>query len=357
MKAARWHARNDIRLDNVPEPSPSANDIVIEIEWCGICGTDLGEYIYGPLQIPVDRPHPLSGVMAPLIMGHEFAGKVVEVGQNVSHLKIGDRVGVGTILSCGKCYWCKRNQNVLCPQMGVLGLHAHGGLAEYCVAPADICLRLPQNLLPESAPVAETLAVVVRAARKGRMVMGETVAIIGAGAVGLLAVQLMRVAGAEAIYVVEPSPMRRQKALALGATAAFNPAEGDVRDELLTRTGGKGADLTLECAGHHQTVLAAIEVTRSGGRIVIIGVPKKETKFNFMELVLTEKEVMGSKSHVFDEDYYTAVRLLGDGRILADPIITHRISLDNIVDEGFNRLAQGNLDDVLKIIVSPAGLK
>jgi (R,R)-butanediol dehydrogenase / meso-butanediol dehydrogenase / diacetyl reductase len=355
MQAALWYARHDIRVEDMLEPKPGPNDVLLKVDWCGICGTDMGEYLYGPLLIPIDQPHPLTGMKAPIVMGHEFGGEVIEVGRNVTHLKIGDKVGVDTIISCGVCYWCKRHEYVLCPSLGALGFHAHGGLAEYCVAPAYMCLPLPAGLPLEEAPLVETLSVVVRALRKGRLKVGESVAIIGAGAVGLMAVQLARASGAGAIYVVEMAEIRKQQALALGAEAVFDPTRVDVRAEILSRTRGVGVDLALECAGHHEAVILTIEVARRGGRAVLIGIPKKESHYNFTNVVMTEKEIIGSLSHIYDEDYAAAIRLMGDGRIKAGPVISHRIALADIVKNGFERLATSQAD-VLKIIVSPSGI-
>jgi (R,R)-butanediol dehydrogenase / meso-butanediol dehydrogenase / diacetyl reductase len=350
VKAALWHGRRDLRVEEVPDPTPGAHDVVVEIDWCGICGTDLGEYLYGPQLIPVGEPHPLTGTAAPLIMGHEFAGTVVALGREVRGLRLGMRVGVDTIIFCGHCYWCSRHQHVLCPQLAALGLHAHGGLARFCVAPAYMCLPLPESLSFEAAPLAETLSVVVRALRRGRFQPGETAVIVGAGPVGLMGVQMARVAGASAVYVVEPSAYRRAAALALGADAALDP--GDAVGELHELTRGLGADLALECAGGSATVPLAIRLARRGGRAVLIGLPKAESSFNFFELVFQEKEVVGSLSHIYDEDYHAAIRLLGDGRVRAEPLISHRIGLSEIVAGGFERLA-GGAEDVLKIIVAP----
>ena len=354
MKAALWYGRHDIRLEDVPEPRPGPEDVVIRIDWCGICGTDLGEYQHGPLFIPVHEPHPLTGIKAPIILGHEFAGEIVEIGRNVRERKIGEEVGCDTILFCGHCFWCTRHQYPLCSSLGALGLHGHGGLAEYCVAPAYMCLRLTGQLTPEIAPLAETLSVVVRALRRGRMQIGETVVIIGAGAVGLLAVQLARTTGARAVYVVEPSQHRRQIAAQLGADVVLDPATMNVFEAITELTGGIGADLALECAGHHTTIAMAIDLVRRGGRAVLVGIPHQETHYNFAKLVMAEKELIGSLSHVYDEDYSTAIRLLGDGRVQADSIISHRIALTDIITDGFERLGGGH-EDVIKIIVSPFG--
>lgn len=354
MKAALWYGRKDVRVETVPDPTPSVDDVVVRVDWCGICGTDVSEYLYGPIWIPAGEPHTITGAKAPVIMGHEFSGEIMATGANVSNLSVGDRVGVDTILFCGSCYWCLRHEHTLCPDIGVLGLHGDGGLAEYCVAPAYMCLPIRDGLTPESAPLAETLSVVVRAFRKGHMTVGASVAIIGAGPVGLMAVQMARVAGARAIYVVELSEIRRKKALELGADAAFDPDQVDVLEEILALTRGIGVDLALECAGGQDTVKMAVALARRGGRAALVAFPKKSTPFDFNDVVSTEKEIVGCMSHVYDEDYASAIRLMSDGRIEAESVISHRIPLSDVVSGGFERLAKEQAE-VLKIIVSPSG--
>src|SRR5260370_22793964 len=170
MKAAVWHARNDIRIDEVPEPTaPGSGEVVIQVDACGICGTDLEEYRAGPLLIPVGEPNPLTGRKAPIVLGHEFAGEVVEVGPGVTTFHAGDRVAPDVLIYCGSCFWCRRHQVSLCDKVAALGLSGDGGLAEYCKAPVSMCLKLPNGMSYEHAALAEPLSVAIRAVRKGRI--------------------------------------------------------------------------------------------------------------------------------------------------------------------------------------------
>src|SRR5947209_2424849 len=185
MQAALWYARDDVRVEDVPEPSaPGPGNVIIKVDACGICGTDLEEYRAGPLLIPVGEPNPLTGRKAPIILGHEFAGEVVEVGRGVTAFRVGDRVAPDVLIYCGTCFWCRRHQVSLCDKLAALGLMADGGLARYCAMPAATCIRLPNGLSSEHAALAEPLAVAVRAVRKGRLALGETVAVFGGGAIG-----------------------------------------------------------------------------------------------------------------------------------------------------------------------------
>ncbi len=353
MKAAVWHARNDIRVEDVPDPGePGPGEVVIRVGACGICGTDLEEYRDGPLFIPVDEPNPLTGGMAPLILGHEFAGEVVAVGKEITEFKIGDRIAPDVLIYCGECFWCRRHQVNLCDKMAALGLMADGGLAEYCKMPGTMCILLPNGLAYDHAALAEPLAVAVRAVRRGRMTPGDKVVIFGGGTIGQLALQSARVAGAGEVFLVEPLSSRRELARSFGASATIDPAREEVVSALLRLTHGVGPDLVIEASGNAGAVATAIQTARKGGRIVLVGLPVRETPFNFFDLVSSEKEVIGSLSHIYDEDYATAIRWLGDGRIHVESLISARIPLSNLIAEGLHRLEQ-RAHETLKVIVEP----
>lgn len=354
MRAAVWHARDDVRVEEMPEPgAPGPGEVILRIGACGICGTDLEEYRAGPLFIAAERPHPLTGRMAPIILGHEFAGEVVEVGRGVAGLRAGDRAAPDVMIGCGVCYFCQRHQITQCEAFACLGLSGDGGLAEYCRVPAVNCVRLPDGLPDDHAALAEPLSVSVRAIRKGRLALGETVAVLGGGTIGLFCLQAARNAGASAVYVVEPHARRRELARRLGATAALDPRAVDVAEALreFTRV---GPDLMIEASGAVVAAPHAIAAARTGGRIVLVGLPVAATTFNFMAIVATEKEVIGSLAHIYDEDYATAIRLLGEGRVQAEPLISDRIPLDDLLERGLHRLERAAAE-TLKVIVRPNG--
>ena len=333
--------------------APGPGEVILKIGACGICGTDLEEYRAGPLFIAADEPNPLTGRMAPIILGHEFAGEVVEVGRGVTALRAGDRVAPEVIIACGHCYFCQRHQLTLCDSMAALGLAGDGGLAEYCRVPAANCVRLPDGMSYDHGALAEPLSVAVRAMRKGRLGIGETVAIFGGGTIGLLALQAARTAGAAAVYVVEPHAGRRDLARRLGAAGAIDPRATDATAALRELT-GVGPDLVVQASGAPEANPAAVDAARKGGRIVIVGLPLGPSTFNFMAIVAAEKEVVGSLAHIYDEDYAAAVRLLGEGRVEVEPLISDRIPLDDVLDRGLHRLEQQPAE-TLKIIVRPNG--
>lgn len=355
MQAAFWYARNDIRIETVPAPTaPGPGEVIIKVGACGICGTDLEEYRAGPLFIPVNEPNPLTGSKAPLILGHEFAGEVMEVGKGVTNFKVGDHLAPDVLLYCGECFWCQRHQVTLCDKLASLGLMGDGGLAEYCKLPINMAIRVPNGLSDDHAAMAEPLSVAVRAVRRGRLAPGETVAVFGGGTIGLFCLQVARAAGAGEVFVVEPLANRRALAMQLGASAVIDPLAVDPVAQLRQWTRHVGPDLVLEASGGVKVIPVAIHAARKAGRIVLVGLPVAPSSINFFDVVATEKELIGSLSHVYDEDYAAAVRWLGDGRILAEPLISARIPLARLLTDGLDRLEQ-RASETLKVIVKPHG--
>jgi (R,R)-butanediol dehydrogenase/meso-butanediol dehydrogenase/diacetyl reductase len=343
MLAVRWHARGDVRVEEVPAPAPPApGDVQLQVRWCGICGTDLEEWLRGPVFIPAAAPHPVTGGRAPLVLGHEFAGVIAAAGDGVTGLLPGQRVAVDTIVSCGSCHWCQRAEVTRCPALGALGLHGDGGLAEICNAPARMCLPVPDTVADDEAALAEPLAVAVRALRRGGLRPGERVAVVGAGAVGLLALQAAAAFGADGVAVVEPLPERRALAMRLGADRTVPPDEA----------AGLEADVAVECAGSPGAVQTALQALRSGGRAVLLGIVTEAAPIAPMDLVRGEKSLIGSLSHVWDEDFRVALRLLGRGAVRAAPLITDRIPLSAAVSGGL-ALLRDEPGKHLKILVRP----
>jgi (R,R)-butanediol dehydrogenase/meso-butanediol dehydrogenase/diacetyl reductase len=339
----RWHARGDIRVEEVPSPPPPGPDEVqLRVSWCGICGTDLEEWLSGPLFIPAGAPHPVTGARAPLVLGHEFAGVVAAVGDRVTEPTAGRRVAVDSIVYCGTCHWCRRGEVTRCPALGALGLHGDGGLAAVCNAPARMCLPVPDTVGDDEAALAEPLAVAVRALRRGRLRPGERVAVVGAGAVGLMVVQAAAAFGAERVAVVEPLPERRALAMRLGADRTVRPGDAAALQ----------ADVAVECAGNPHAVETAVRALRSGGRAVLLGIGTGRVRVAPMDIVGSEKSIIGSLSHVWDEDFRIALRLLGRGTVQAAPLISDRIPLSAAVSGGLTLLRDEPAKH-LKILVRP----
>ena len=355
MKAAVWHKQRDIRVESFADPGPPAPDAVrVQVKWCGICGTDLEEYLYGPMFIPADKPNPLTGRTAPMVLGHEFVGVVTEVGAAVDGLQPGDHVAVDTLLHCGDCFYCKQHLVQLCEKLAIMGLSTDGGLAEFVNAPSYMCFKYPATLRDDHAALAEPASVAVRAVRRGRLSVGESVVIIGAGAIGLLTLQVAIAMGAQNVIVLEPAENRRRIAAQLGALAVVNPNTEDPIQAVRALNGGLGADVVFECAGNVRTMEMAPLLARKRGRIVLVGLHDEPVPMRLLPVVIGELEIIGSFSHVYDEDFGPAVELLSTGKINAEPLITARIALDDLVSHGLDELAASKSRH-LKILVSLSG--
>ena len=351
MKALRWHAQGDIRLDEVPEPIPGKGEVKIRVKYCGICGSDIHEYEAGPLLVPVPKPHPRTGKQAPVTLGHEFSGEVVEVGTGVSDIEVGERVAVRPTMPCYSCYWCQRGKYIQCTSLATIGYAWDGAFATYAVVPADTVYRLPDGLDYAAAALCEPLAVALHGCKRGGLETEDRVAVIGAGPIGLLTIQAAKAAGAGQVFVVEPLASRRETALSLGATEALDPGEVDVYKEISRLTDRLRVDIVFECAGPSVAMLAALRVCGRGGKIVEMGQMLESCSFPFQTLWFREQMIIASQGYV--DEFPQAVALLASGQVRAEPLITARIKLADIIERGFKELTGEEKLKHLKILVSP----
>ena len=335
MKALRWHAREDVRLDEIPNPAdPQDLEIQLEVLWCGICGTDVEEWKNGPYLV----------TNAPLVLGHEISGRVIKVGKNVTEFKIGDRVGVDGLSGCGTCEFCLANKVNLCSQLSAVGFMSNGGLAEFLNVSANVCVKIPDNAPDEAGALAETLSVSIRALKRARFKPNESVAIVGAGAVGLLAAQAARALGAKEVVIIEKLATRRDIAKELNFTNVIDPSEFNESTHL--------SNIVLECSGNKQAIELAIKALKPSGRAVLIGISSNNPELNTFDLIVKEKEILGTLSHIKDQDFKEALDLIATGQINLTPVISHRVSLSDALTKGLSALAD-QPNDHLKILVSP----
>ena len=335
MKTARWHGVKDIRVEDIPEPKPGKGEVKIKVAWAGICGSDLHEYLAGPIFVPVDEDHPLSHDKAPITMGHEYCGTVSELGEGVTDVAVGDRVAIEPIFACGTCPACLEGKYNLCDTLGFVGLSGgHGGFAAYSVVPARMVHKMPDQLSMEQGALVEPAAVALHAVRLSRIKAGDTAAVFGAGPIGLLVVESLRVAGASEIHVVEPSELRRRKALDLGATSAIDPTTQDAVAAIRAATGG--VHVAFEVTGEPQVLPNCIDATRHEGQVLVVSIWESEASFQPNSVVLKERQLQGTIAY---RNVYPAVMaLMTQGYFSADQMVTKRIPLDKIVAEGFEAL-------------------
>jgi (R,R)-butanediol dehydrogenase/meso-butanediol dehydrogenase/diacetyl reductase len=351
MKAAVWHGKKDIRVEEVPVPAaPGPDEVQIEVSYCGICGSDLHEYLAGPIFIPT-APHPLTGHSGKTILGHEFSGKVVAVGSNVKNIRVGDLVAPDACQHCGVCVTCREGRYNVCEKLAFTGLMADGAFAKYVNVPSNICFVMPPDTDLEAAALIEPIATGFKAVRLAGSIMGKTVVVLGAGTIGLGTLQCAKAAGAGKLIVIEMSARRKELAAKCGADVILDPRECDVVAEVKKMTGGSGADVSFECIGNVKTGPLAIDIIRNNGKAVIVGIFEGPSEFNFFSLSATDKVVIGTLAYTLD-DFMGVCALLANGSISAEPMITGKIELDDIVAKGFEELVN-NKDAHIKILVKP----
>lgn len=328
MRAVRLQGVGRIELAEIPDPTPGPGEILVRIEAAGICGTDRhlykGEFPCAP----------------PVTLGHEFAGEVIACGPGVS-LAVGTRVACDPNIACGACEQCLRGRTNLCQRNVAVGIHRDGGFADLCAFPAHRAVPVP-DLHPHHAAFAEPLACTLHGVDLGAPVPGEQVIVLGGGVIGLLAVQLARNAGAE-VTLVTRHPAKRELALQIGATRTA-ATEEEARALL-----PKGADLVLECAGVAETVELAPRLTRSGGRVVVLGVLPQGEKVRIEPFDLLFREIQLLHSFINPFTQTRAAAMLASGRVNVAPLISRIIPLSEAAATISNPAAAGEV----KVLVVP----
>jgi (R,R)-butanediol dehydrogenase/meso-butanediol dehydrogenase/diacetyl reductase len=349
VRALRFHAARDLRIDDVPEPSePGEGEVVVRVATCGICGTDLHEYVAGPIVTPVE-PHPLTGARNPQILGHEFAGDVVGVGRGVTRVSEGERVAIMPLAYCGTCAYCRRGLQHLCATMACVGLsHAWGGMAELATVADYQVVPLPDSVSYHQAALIEPTAVAAYGVERAGVAPGNRVLVTGAGPIGALAALCARAAGASAVYISEPNPARRQRAEALGVATVLDPTSVDVPAFLREESDGLGVDVSIECSGHPNGFAAAINSLRRRGTLAQTGLFVGEATVEPMLWALNDLTIVGTWCYwVYDFDRIAAQIAAGD--LPVERVVTSEVDLDGAPD-AFARLASGAADEI-KVLV------
>jgi (R,R)-butanediol dehydrogenase/meso-butanediol dehydrogenase/diacetyl reductase len=301
--------------------------------------------------IPIGEPHPESGRMAPLVIGHEYSGRIAELGADVQGLEVGQKVAVECVRLCYRCYWCKRGEYASCLNIVSIGQTDDGGMAEYFVTPAVNCIPIPDEMPEDVFALAEPLAVMVRGVRKGRVMAGDVVTVVGAGTIGLMGVAAARVAGASKIIVVAHGGKRAEVAKLMGATHLLNSYEEGWREEFLDITDGLGSEVVIDAGANLDAMRMAVDLTGRRGRCVFNSVVADDVPISALDMVLDEKEIIGTVAHSFDREFKWAVQYLVDGRVNVEPMITSRVYIADAVGEGFDKLLADRSQ--IKILITP----
>lgn len=356
MRAARFHDGGDVRIEDIESTPLGETDVRIEIEACGICGSDLHEYRVGPHFTPKET-HPKTEQCTPITMGHEFSGTVSGIGAEVSRIAVGDRVTVEPNIPCGGCLYCEDGKYHLCKNAVAVGFHTGaGGFAENAVVPEQQVHVLPDEVSLEEGALVEPLAVGLHAVRQSGFQPGDTVGVFGCGPIGLTVVRAAVAAGAKRIFVSEPNESRREVALELGADVGIDPMEEDAVDAIKAAT-DDGVDVALEFAGIGLAFNAAVQSTKRDGTITVGSISDNQITTNLNDIVTTERSVVGTNCYGFPPqsfrtEFDAIIQSLAAGDIDTDVFVTERIDLEDITEEGFEALLDSETDHV-KILVKP----
>jgi (R,R)-butanediol dehydrogenase/meso-butanediol dehydrogenase/diacetyl reductase len=296
MRALRWHARGDVRLDEVEEPVAGPGEALVEVALCGICGSDLAEYRDGPQMIRLSA-HPLSGQAPPLTLGHEFVGTVVDGGSPDGSIGAGARVTVDACLRCGECAACVRGDYHRCRYGGSIGLHADGAFAPLVKVPGETLVAVPEGVRDEQAALSEPFAVALHGLDRAGLRAGDPVLVLGFGPIGAASALVARALGAEP-HVVELADARRAAAERLGFRTL--DAGEDLPRRVRRELGGGGAEVVVESTGVAAVAPVAVECAARGGRISLVGLPKVPSALDLRRLTLFERSLVGSLGYRHD---------------------------------------------------------
>ncbi len=354
MKAVRFHAAKDIRVEDVPAPSQKLgpHDVLLKPLVTGICGTDLHEYIAGPIVTP-QSPHVYTGAKNPQILGHETSAIVLDKGSEVSHVKAGDRVSIQPLISPRDDYYGRRGLYHLSEKMGCVGLSwAWGGMAEQAVVNDYNVALVPKSVSDVQAAMIEPAAVAVYAADRGHVTSGSTVLISGLGPIGALTLLAVKAAGAAVIFVSEPNAYRRKLAKELVPSAmVLDPAETDVVQYIRDHTEeGVGVDTAIECVGMEKSLNTCAASVRRQGRVVQTGLHMKPASIDAMLWALKDITLEATWCYPV-QSWPRIIRMVEAGILPVEKICTAQIKADDVVKQGFDALLNKSVNH-MKILVS-----
>ncbi|HEY6297045.1 MAG TPA: alcohol dehydrogenase catalytic domain-containing protein [Streptosporangiaceae bacterium] len=346
MRAAVYRGREDVRIEEIAEPVPLSNELLLRVAAVGICGTDGHEYAHGPFQFAVPSRSPW-GPAGALVPGHEFAGVVVGMGGDVTGFGEGDLVASASGVACGECRWCRRGRTNLCLRYETVGLQRHGALAQFCVVPAASCAAVdPRSLTPDAAALGQPMAIAVHAVSRGAPAAGMEVLVIGAGGIGAFLVFALAQSGAR-VSVIETDAARRALALGLGAAVAVAP---DTFGASLRE--GRAPELVYEVTGNPAGLALALGSLGRGTRLVVVGLQGTPAELDLRMLSIREAELIGTNAVVAADDLPRALQLLGRRSGSWADVAPVALALEDLVDQGIRPLASGTPTRV-KTLVDP----
>jgi (R,R)-butanediol dehydrogenase/meso-butanediol dehydrogenase/diacetyl reductase len=350
MRAAVCHGPRDIRIEQVPRPRPAPGEVLVRVHANGICGTDASEFS-GPQMYPLHARHGLTGHEGPMIPGHEFAGRIAEIGDGVEGLREGEPIVTGSALWCGTCPQCRAGRTSICALYATVGLHRDGGLAEFVRVPAHIVFRAePFGLSDDAAVLTQPMAIAVHALRRGRPRAGEHVLVIGAGGIGAFLTFALARSGAR-VMAVDVSAERLAIARRLGATDTIHAGDAAA---LTTALGELGfvPTIVFEVTGTDAGLAAAIAAADAGGRVVSVGIAKHPMTIDARRVTTKELELIGTNALIGREDVPDAARLLALDPAAWQEVAPVAIPLERLVEDGILPMTEGRAAHI-KLLVDP----
>lgn len=341
MKVAVMTGIGKMGFEERPIPVPGDDEVLVKLEYVGICGSDLHYYESGAIGDYVVEP--------PFVLGHEPGGVVVEVGKDVKHLAVGDRVALEPGKTCGHCEFCREGKYNLCPDVVFFATPPIDGVfQEYVAHEAALCFKLPENVSTLEGALIEPLAVGFHAAIQGDAHLGQKAVVMGAGCIGLVSMMALKARGVSEVYVVDIMEKRLQKALELGADGVINGAKEDVADRIRELTGRKGCDLVIETAGTEITTRQAVQAAKKGSTIVLVGYSKTGEVTVPMSMAL-DKELTFKTIFRYRHIYPMAIEAVAQGKVNLKGIVTDIFSLDE-VEKAMN-YSVSNKADIVKAVI------
>lgn len=340
-RAAFMTGLKQMEIREIPVPEPKEKEVLVKLEYVGICGSDVHYYEHGKIGDFI--------VNGDFILGHECAGTVVAIGKDVKQLQVGDRVALEPGVTCGQCEFCKSGRYNLCPDVEFLATPPyHGCFENYIAFPENMAFKLPNSITTREGALVEPLSVGMHAAKQGGITLGSTVVILGAGCIGLTTLLASKAFGALDITVVDVIPKRLDKALELGATRVINAAEMDAVKLIYELTDGEGVDIVMETAGAVKTVQQTAYMVKRGGTVVLVGMAPQDTiEYNFAKLLGKEAEI--KTVFRYRNIYPQAIKAMAEGLIDVSGIVTHEYSFDEIAEAFDVNINRKN--DVVKIVI------
>ena len=343
QKAAFMNGLDHMVIKEVPVPEVGEKQVLVQLEYVGICGSDVHYYhhgVCGPYRVDLNGDY---------MLGHECAGTVVKTGPGVESLKVGDKVALEPGITCGQCEYCKTGRYNLCPDVVFLATPpVQGCYEEYIVFPENMCFKLPEQMSTKEGALIEPLAVGFHAANQGNVQTGDTVVILGAGCIGLVTLLSCKARGAGKVIVCDLVEARLKKAKELGADYVLNGKESDILAEIQRLTDGKGADRVFETAGSPVTIAQTPFVVKRGGTIVLVGLAAvEEIQYNFAQIMDKEAEI--KSVFRYRNIYPKAIAAVASGAIDVSGIVTHEYDLEHI-QEAFQE-AVNNKTDLVKAVI------